>query len=330
MGRQVSGWHKVTVRIGYMYRLVYYPVVQDFQRAFGRVVGRGSIPVSPREVPPSIVILWQNWRGKLFADLPDPGLGRWSLTPHHIYDSAVSVLYRGDGQRLMEQESLAIVTSVAAGGGGVCASAGDPCGDGGPATAARLGHIRDVAVAPDGSMFIAEQGLNRIRKVDQAGTITTIAGNGQPCFYQSQSLCGDGGPAALATTTPFGLRGPKGELFILVLCQRFRAFGLTGLSRRWQGRTRPTSGQASTSPGPGTEGLRRRPSCWTPGISPAAPTGASMFLSGTTLRRRLRGPRHRQGHCGVRGSLKRRNGATHPFAETHGPQQRTGGQPLHR
>ena len=75
MGRQVSGWHKVTVRIGYMYRLVYYPVVQDFQRAFGRVVGRGSITVSPREVPPSIVILWQNWRGKLFADLPDPGLG---------------------------------------------------------------------------------------------------------------------------------------------------------------------------------------------------------------------------------------------------------------
>ena len=218
----------------------------------------------------------------------------------------------------MEQESLAIVTSVAAGGGGVCASAGDPCGDGGPATAARLGHIRDVAVAPDGSMFIAEQGLNRIRKVDEAGTITTIAGNGQPCFYQSQSLCGDGGPAALATTTPFGLAaGPDGSLYILEYDSAIRRIRPTGLSRRWQGKNPATSGEASTSPGPGQEGLRRRPSCWTPGISPAAPTGASMFLSGTTIASARSEPtatsRPSQGSVGSRGSRGTEDRGQTPF-----------------
>src|SRR5688500_8917741 len=63
------------------------------------------------------------------------------------------------------------------------------CGDGGPATSACLSTPAGIAVAADGSLFIADSGNQRIRKVDPAGTMTTVAGNGTAGF------CGDGGPA---------------------------------------------------------------------------------------------------------------------------------------
>ncbi|PQJ08775.1 hypothetical protein CJD36_022515 [Flavipsychrobacter stenotrophus] len=65
-------------------------------------------------------------------------------------------------------------------------------GDGGPATAAGLANPQCVAVDRYGNVYISDGGNNRIRKVDTAGTITTVTGNGTP------GLSGDGGPASLA------------------------------------------------------------------------------------------------------------------------------------
>ncbi len=71
-------------------------------------------------------------------------------------------------------------------------------GDYGPATDAGLNNPRGVAVDAAGNVYIAD-GLNqRIRKVDPAGIITTIAGNGTTAYT------GDGGPATAAT-----LYGPR-------------------------------------------------------------------------------------------------------------------------
>ena len=64
-------------------------------------------------------------------------------------------------------------------------------GDGGPATAAELNAPMSVAVAPDGTVYIADTGNQRIRIV-QAGSITTFAGNG------ARGFTGDGGPATAA------------------------------------------------------------------------------------------------------------------------------------
>jgi len=72
-------------------------------------------------------------------------------------------------------------------------------GDGGPATAAQLNSPTGVAVAADGSVLIADQLNNRIRRVSPGGTIATVAGSGAP------GISGDGGPATAAR-----LNGPVG------------------------------------------------------------------------------------------------------------------------
>ena len=75
-------------------------------------------------------------------------------------------------------------------------------GDGGLATAAQLANPRSVSVDAAGNIFIADLFNHRIRKVDPAGTITTVAGTGTAGFS------GDGGPATAAQ-----LNGPRG-LFV--------------------------------------------------------------------------------------------------------------------
>jgi uncharacterized protein (TIGR03437 family) len=65
-------------------------------------------------------------------------------------------------------------------------------GDGAAATAAQLRQPSGTAVASDGTLYIAEYGNNRIRKVAPNGIITTFAGTGTAGFL------GDGGAATAA------------------------------------------------------------------------------------------------------------------------------------
>jgi sugar lactone lactonase YvrE len=79
---------------------------------------------------------------------------------------------------------LGTITTVA--GTGTCGYSGD----GGPATAATLSHPQDVAVGPDGKLYIADTDNCRIRVVD-GGVINTAVGN--ICGFS-----GDNGPALSA------------------------------------------------------------------------------------------------------------------------------------
>ena len=98
-----------------------------------------------------------------------------------------------------------IITTIA--GGGV--------GDGGPAIQARLVGPSGLFVDGSGSLYIADSGNHRIRRVDATtGVITTVAGNGEDDFS------GDGGPATQARLAcPSGLFvDGSGSLFIADTC----------------------------------------------------------------------------------------------------------------
>ncbi len=65
-------------------------------------------------------------------------------------------------------------------------------GDGGPAVSAEISEVYQLAVDSAGNLYFADSQNNRIRKVDTAGVISTVAGNGAGGFG------GDGGPATAA------------------------------------------------------------------------------------------------------------------------------------
>ena len=74
--------------------------------------------------------------------------------------------------------------------------AGGGTGDGGPATSATFAVPSGVLVIPGGGYYVTDASTCVIRKVDAAGTITTIAGTG------TCGDSGDGGPATTAKINP--------------------------------------------------------------------------------------------------------------------------------
>jgi len=100
-----------------------------------------------------------------------------------------------DRIRRVDLKSLTITTF--AGSGDTFGNSGDA----GPATSARLKIPFGVAVATDGTVYIADTGNNRIRKVTPAGIILAVAGTGVTGF------AGDDGPAGQAQ-----LSGPEAVL----------------------------------------------------------------------------------------------------------------------
>ncbi len=83
-------------------------------------------------------------------------------------------------------------------------------GDGGPATQATIRWPETVAVDAIGRVYITTAFENRIRMIDQSGTITTVAGGKESGFS------GDGGPASVARLyRPSGVAvGIDGNLYL--------------------------------------------------------------------------------------------------------------------
>ncbi len=108
--------------------------------------------------------------------------------------------------------SVAGTTISVFAGDGSCGTA--PCGDGGPATSARVSSPGAVAVDRAGDVFVID--AHTVREIAAgSGTITTVAGDGTFCS-SPRAACGDGGPATSAQlATPDGLAvDGAGDLFI--------------------------------------------------------------------------------------------------------------------
>src|SRR5262249_61470075 len=91
----------------------------------------------------------------------------------YIADKVANLIYR------VEPDGL--ITRVA-GNGGTGFS-----GDGGLAVNASLNQPTDIALGPDGSLYIADSENNRIRRVGIDGIITTVAGSGPLGSLNAQS-----------------------------------------------------------------------------------------------------------------------------------------------
>ena len=135
-----------------------------------------------------------------------PAVSASLRTPQGVAVDADGNLYIADASnyRIRKVDPSGIITTVA--GNGTTAFSGD----GGPAVSASLFAPRGVAVDRSGNIFIVDAGHYRIRKVDTAGIITTIAGNGTPGYS------GDGGPAVSASlNNPWGIAvDASGNIFI--------------------------------------------------------------------------------------------------------------------
>ena len=98
--------------------------------------------------------------------------------PHGLALEATGALYistAGDN-RIRRVSSTGTITTVAGTG-----NAGFS-GDGGPAITAMLNKPTGLAVDNRGNIFFSDSNNNRIRRIDGAGLIGTLAGDGRPIF----------------------------------------------------------------------------------------------------------------------------------------------------
>jgi len=134
------------------------------------------------------------------SDNPEPGGGLALDAQERLY------IVDTENERIRRVDFAANLIETVAGNG----TAGF-AGDGGPATEASLDHPRDVALGPDGKLYIADTDNHRVRAVDLAtGVIDTVVGDGMARFS------GDGGPPLAASLwRPWGITfDAAGNLYI--------------------------------------------------------------------------------------------------------------------
>jgi uncharacterized protein YjdB len=147
--------------------------------------------------------------------------GELNFTAGVAVDASGNIYIADASNNRVRKVNTAGVLSTFAGDGSYGSS-----GDGSAATAASLENPQGVAVDGSGNVFIAEGGGNRIRKVNTAGVISTIAGTG------TGGYSGDGGSATAAEIWyPEGVAvDGAGNVYIAdALNQRIRKVSTSGI-----------------------------------------------------------------------------------------------------
>jgi len=118
--------------------------------------------------------------------------------PYGLAVDSAGNLYIADlGNARVRKISTDGTIQTVAGGGSIVPGGN---GDGSPAVMIQLTQPRNVAVDPDGTLYISDFGAHRVYRVSPGGILTTLAGTGNPGFG------GDGESAQLAQlNAPAGL-----------------------------------------------------------------------------------------------------------------------------
>ena len=185
-GRDVQGQQEVLIDIANVYDGVYQNVAR---------FGYGGLGLPTTTNTRQEIFLHRRQRLLLGVySAPPQTLGGWTLSEHHAYDPMGQKLYEGNGKQRNVQTVSNVIETFAGGLSGFL-------GDGGPVSGARFARPLGVAIGPDGSVYVADSGNGRIRKIAPNGIVTTVAGNGGGC-NPANFPCGDGGPATNASLSP--------------------------------------------------------------------------------------------------------------------------------
>lgn len=145
----------------------------------------------------------QTVAGNSVAGFSGDGGAAGSALLNHPYGLALDAagnLYIADlGNARVRKISIDGTIQTVAGGGSVAPGIN---GDGSPALSMQLNQPRNVALDPDGTMYISDFGANRVYCVSPTGIFITLAGMGKPGFSgdnTSATLAQLNSPAGLAS-----------------------------------------------------------------------------------------------------------------------------------
>ncbi|HWN66804.1 MAG TPA: RHS repeat-associated core domain-containing protein [Haliangium sp.] len=225
-GRLLQGVQIARVRLGYAY--------QGSYRQAARFAGQGGARITGNRASEQVT-LWTEATALIGTwDATPQGLGGFGIASHHAYDPESGTLFLGDGTQRSARNVAPIlvqvtdipltgtsfVTSVAMAADGTL-YAGSSSGQihrvppgGPPSSLLSIGSgIHDMVVAPDGTLYVADVGRDRIWAVAPGGMARVVAGGGTDAFLVPGGAARPATEVALDRPTGLAL-APDGGLYI--------------------------------------------------------------------------------------------------------------------
>jgi hypothetical protein len=174
--RLPQGERRILIDVGYVYDGVYDQSARDTSRAFGQA-GRaeitGSLTREEITIWRRLIAVLDSWDARSF------GLGGWQLDVHHVYDTDGRALILGSGASRSARWLGQFLITLAGGGSN--------SGEGVPVADAQIGYPGDLAVGPDGTIYVVENDGERDRvrvRYIKDGLIWTL-------LQEAGGRCGD-------------------------------------------------------------------------------------------------------------------------------------------